>query len=215
MNAIALFDLDGTLIDSAPDINAAANAMLQDVLLSPLSLADTRQFVGDGMERFIKRALTRQWWGEPEPSLLSRALSSMQFHYARECTAGRRVYEGVKETLTTLRARGVKMGCVTNKPRQFTRPVLDACLLSPFFGAVISGDTLSVKKPDPAPLREACRQLGGGANAWMIGDSQADAGAAMAGGYHFAVVAYGYHRNGHLPTANKIVYNFKEILEFI
>lgn len=215
MNA-ALFDLDGTLIDSAPDIHAAACAMLRDLSLPELPFEEAREYVGDGMPRFVKRALTRQWWGEPDDELLQTAIARMQFHYARECTARRRVYAGVAETLAALQDRGVQMACVTNKPARFTGPVLSACGLDKFFGAVVSGDSLPSKKPDPAPLQEACRLLQVECeSAWMVGDSEADAKAAAAAGCRFAVVSYGYHRRGGLPLAEKIIYNFGEVLQTI
>ena len=208
----ALFDLDGTLVDSAPDIHAAACAMLDDLRLPSLPFAEARQYIGDGMARFVKRTLTRQWWGEPDAGLLAKATARMRFHYEKACESSG-VYEGVADTLAALKKRGWRLGCVTNKPGQFTRKVLAACKLSPFFGAVISGDSLPRKKPDPAPLLEACRQLeAGAADTWMVGDSIADARAAEAAGCRFAVVSYGYHRAGILPAAERVIDRFEEVL---
>lgn len=216
MSTAALFDLDGTLVDSAPDIHAAAEAMLKDLSLPVLSLGEARQYIGDGLGRFVKRTLTRQWWGEPESGLLAQAVARMQFHYARECVVGSRVYDGVVETLTALKKRGLRLGCVTNKPARFTRPVLDACQLADFFDEVISGDSLPHKKPDPLPLREACRRLQCECAAtWMVGDSLADAAAAAAAGCRFAVVKYGYHRNGSMPSAERVLHHFSEVLQTV
>ncbi|MGI9306703.1 MAG: phosphoglycolate phosphatase [Gammaproteobacteria bacterium] len=213
MNA-ALFDLDGTLVDSAPDIAAAANAMLHDLALPPLSAEDARQYIGDGLRRFVKRALTRRWRAEPAEELFQRALSRMEIHYRRECTARRRVYPGVRGVLAALKKCGMRLGCVTNKPAQFTPLVLKACRLDMFFEAVISGDSLPAKKPDPLPLREACRILQTPcADAWMVGDSPADAKAANAAGCRFIAASYGYHRD--LPFAAHVVYNFREILPLL
>ncbi|MGU9951970.1 MAG: phosphoglycolate phosphatase [Gammaproteobacteria bacterium WSBS_2016_MAG_OTU1] len=212
----ALFDLDGTLVDSAPDIHAAACAMLGDLSLPILPLADARQYIGDGMVRFVKRVLTRQWWGEPDSGLLTRAVARMQFHYERECTVRRRVYDGVSDTLATLKQRGLRLGCVTNKPERFTRPVLEACKLDGFFETVIAGDSLPSKKPDPAPLQEACNRLQTPcADTWMIGDSIADAKAASAAGCRFAVVSYGYHRQGQLPAAEQVIHQFSDLLDTV
>ena len=181
----ALFDLDGTLVDSAPDIHAAACAMLADLRLPSLPFAEARQYIGDGMARFVKRTLTRQWWGEPDAGLLAKATARMRFHYEKACESSG-VYEGVADTLAALKKRGWRLGCVTNKPGQFTRKVLAACKLSPFFGAVISGDSLPRKKPDPAPLLEACRQLeAGAADTWMVGDSIARRPGGGGGGMPF------------------------------
>ncbi|MBE8158500.1 MAG: phosphoglycolate phosphatase [Betaproteobacteria bacterium] len=212
----ALFDLDGTLADTAPDTNAAANAMLRDLALPELPPAEAKKYIGDGMNRFVKRALTRQRRGEPPPELLARALARMEFHYRRECEVNRGgAYEGVCETLAALKKLGVRLGCVTNKPKQFTPRVLKACGLDSFFGAVVSGDSLPQKKPDPAPLREACRQLDAAcAETWMVGDSPADAKAAAAAGCFFAAAAYGYHGENLHPAA-RVVYNFAEVLSAI
>lgn len=215
MNA-ALFDLDGTLVDSASDIAAAANAMLQDFSLPALSPAEAKSYIGDGMNRFVKRALTRRRRAEPETNLFKQALARMEIHYRRECTVNRGgVYSGVLETLAALKERGVRLGCVTNKPAQFTPAVLKVCGLDSFFGAVVSGDSLPAKKPDPAPLLEACRLLDApAAQTWMVGDSPADAKAAAAAGCRFAAAIYGYH-GANLTPAAKIIYNFREVLPAI
>ena len=212
----ALFDLDGTLADTAPDITAAANAMLRDLALPELSPAEAKEYIGDGMNRFVKRALTRRRRGEPDEKLLKQALAKMEIHYRRECEVNRGgVYSGVRDTLAALQKCGVRLGCVTNKPAQFTPTVLKACGLDSFFGAVVSGDSLPVKKPDPAPLREACRRLQAScAGAWMVGDSPADAKAAAAAGCHFAAAAYGYHGENLTPAA-RIIYNFRDVFPAI
>lgn len=212
MTSAVLLDLDGTLVDSAPDIHAAASAMLRDLSLPEPPFDETRKYIGDGMPRFIKRMLTRQRWGEPDPALLAKAQAGMRAHYARECTVRRRVYEGVRGTLAALRRSGRLLGCVTNKPEQFTAPVLKACELDGFFGAVVSGDSLPAKKPDPAPLLEACRLLGAQPQkTWMVGDSDADAGAAAAAGCRFAAVAYGYHPDGCPPGADGVLRRFSDL----
>ena len=209
----ALFDLDGTLVDTAPDIHAAASAMLAELNQPPLPIEEARTYIGDGVGRFVKRALTRQWWGEPPEQLQSRALELMYQHYAQECTSRLLCYEGVRETLRALADDGVMMACVTNKPRRFTKPLLSACKLDKFFKATISGDTLPVKKPDPAPIINACEIMGANVkDAWMVGDSLADSKAAAAAGCKFAVVAYGYHRAGMLPPADAVLQNFADVL---
>ncbi len=215
-NPAALFDLDGTLVNTAPDIHAAASAMLKELSLPSLPFAEARQFIGDGITRFVKRALTRQWWGEPTPELLSRAEESMRRHYARECVARLLCYDGVPETLRALKESGLPMACVTNKPARFSQPLLAACGLNEYFAAVVSGDTLPVKKPNPEPLLAAITTLGADpGQTWMIGDSAADAKAASAAGCRFAVVAYGYHRAGQLPPADAVLQTFPETLPLL
>lgn len=215
MNA-ALFDLDGTLADTAPDIRAAANAALRDLNLPEIPPHKAKEYIGDGMQRFVKRALTQQHRGEPKPELLKLALEKMEFHYDKECEAMRGgVYDGVRDTLAELKKRGWLLGCVTNKPKKFTPKVLKACGLDSFFGAVVSGDSLPVKKPSPEPLQEACRQLQTRPkNAWMTGDSPADAAAALAAGCRFIAAAYGYHGDN-LTPAHRTAYNFGDVFAAI
>ncbi len=212
----ALFDLDGTLIDTAPDIHAAASAMLKDLHMPPLAFDAARGYIGDGVVRFVKRALTRQWWGEPRGDVLRRAETLMYEHYARECTARLLCYDGVRDALRVLQNKGVAMACVTNKPAVFSAPLLRESGLSPFFAAVVSGDTLPVKKPNAAPLLAAVKTLGADVHhTWMIGDSAADAKAAKAAGCKFAVVRYGYHRNGDLPNAACVLDKFADVVPLL
>lgn len=212
----ALFDLDGTLMDTAPDIHAAAAAMLHDLHLPPLPFDEARSYIGDGVSRFVKRALTRQWWGEPKAELLRQAETLMRKHYAKECTARLLCYDGVKETLQLLHNKKIPMACVTNKPAIFSAPLLRACGLSRFFAVIVSGDTLQVKKPHAAPLLAAAKTLGAAIeDAWMIGDSPADGKAAAAAGCRFAVVRYGYHRSGELPPADEVLAKFADVVPLL
>ena len=212
--AAVLFDLDGTLVDTATDFHAAASTTLADLKLPPVSLAETRSYVGDGMPRFIKRLLTRQWWGEPDEALFERANERMLENYENENTARLQVYEGVADTLRALRQKAVKMACVTNKSTRFTLPLLDACGLDVYFDDTICGDTLEVKKPHPAPLLHACDSLGAAAaDTVMVGDSITDQKAAVAAGCRFIVVSYGYHGEGPLPAADAVVDRFSDLQE--
>ena len=216
MTAAALFDLDGTLIDTAPDIHAAAAAMLEQLHLPPLPFSDAREYIGDGVVRFVKRTLTRQWWGEPQSALLQQAEKLMYKYYAKECTARLLCYDGVAETLRDLQKAGLPMACVTNKPAIFTKPLLDKSGLAKFFATTICGDTLPVKKPHPQPLFAACEFLNADINnVWMVGDSAADSKAATAAGCKFAVVAYGYHRASTLPPADRVLHKFADTLPLL
>lgn len=212
----ALFDLDGTLIDTAPDIHAAASAMLKELGLPPVEFVVARGYIGDGINRFVKRTLTRQWWGEPEDALLQKAEALMREHYKKECTARLLCYDGVMDTLRVLQNNNVAMACVTNKPAAFSEPLLCASGLRSFFATVISGDTLTVKKPNPEPLLAAVKTINADIRqTWMVGDSAADAKAARAAGCRFAVVRYGYHRSGELPPADKVLEKFADVAPLI
>ena len=207
-----LIDLDGTLVDTAPDITAAACAALADINLPLPDLAEVRQYVGDGMPRFIKRLLTKQWWGEPDAELFRRASERMNIHYANYCVAGRRVYDGVVETLSELRSRKKCLACVTNKPKRFTMPLLEVCGLSAFFTHCVCGDTLPHKKPHPAPLLDACHAYDiSTVNAVMVGDSLPDAKAAKAAGCRFVAAAYGYHWEDISAFADATIAGFADL----
>ncbi|MGE3772334.1 MAG: phosphoglycolate phosphatase [Gammaproteobacteria bacterium] len=192
-----LFDLDGTLVDSAPDIAAAADRALAECGVPGRGLERIRAYIGGGAERLIHRCLTDRLDGVAERPLFEAALAAFFRHYAAGLTVSTRPYPGVLETLDALRGRGYLLGCVTNKPGRFTTPLLAALSLAPYFAIVVAGDTLAVKKPDPAPLLYAADGLGADvATATMVGDSMADLNAARAAGMRVLCVSYGYS-----PTA--------------
>jgi len=192
-----LFDLDGTLVDSAPDIAAAADRVLVDCGLPARGVERIRSYIGGGADRLIHRCLTDRLDGVADGALFDTALAAFFRHYAAGLTVSTLPYPGVIDTLAALRARGYALGCVTNKPGRFTAPLLAALALAPYFEVVVAGDTLAVKKPDPAPLLHAAALLGAdAATTTMVGDSMADLKAARAAGMRVLCVSYGYS-----PTA--------------
>lgn len=186
----ALVDLDGTLLDTAPDLAAAANAMLAELGLGALDEARVRDFVGRGIGVLAERCL------EAVGAAAARhaeALASLGAHYERLNGAAARAYPGVAEGLAALRAGGVALACVTNKPERYTRPLLERAGLAGRFDAVITADRVGQRKPHPEPFLAACRALGvSAAEAVAIGDSANDALAARAAGCRFLLVPYGY-----------------------
>lgn len=194
-----LFDLDGTLVDSAPDIAAAADRALVDCGVEARGVERIRGYIGGGAEKLIHRCLTERMEGRAEPALFEAAYDAFFRHYAAELTTRTRPYPGVVDTLEALRARGYALGCVTNKPGRFTGPLLEALALAPYFEVTVAGDTLAVKKPDPAPLLHALSALGVATpHATMVGDSLADLNAARAAGMRVLCVSYGYSPNARL-----------------
>lgn len=194
-----LFDLDGTLVDSAPDIAAAADRALVDCGVEARGVERIRGYIGGGAEKLIHRCLTERMDGRAEPALFEAAYDAFFRHYAAELTTHTRPYPGVVDTLEALRARGYALGCVTNKPGRFTGPLLEALALAPYFEVTVAGDTLAVKKPDPAPLLHALSALGVATpHATMVGDSLADLNAARAAGMRVLCVSYGYSPNARL-----------------
>lgn len=190
---LVLFDLDGTLVDSAPDIAHAANQALADVGHTPRPLADIRAFIGNGAERLIHRCLTGARDTDADPTLQNTVYLGFQTHYAACLLERTRPYPGVEETLATLAARDVLLGCVTNKPERFTKPLLQGLGLARYFSVTLAGDSLAQKKPDPAPLQRAAQDCAVPvADTVMVGDSLIDLAAARAAHMRIFCVGYGY-----------------------
>lgn len=188
----ALLDLDGTLLDTLPDLAAAANAMLAEQGLAPLPAAQVRDFVGRGIPHLVERCL--QAAGLPLAcGRLEGALRSFGVHYTRLNGRASRPFPGVVEALERMRAAGLRLACVTNKAAAYTTPLLQLAGIAPHFEATVTADQVGARKPDPAPFLFACRALGvTPGEAVVIGDSANDALAARAAGCPVLLVSYGY-----------------------
>lgn len=213
-----IFDLDGTLVDSAPDIAFAANCALADLGLAPREAEEVRGFIGNGAEKLIHRCLTGVLDGVAEAARFEEAYRAFQSHYQANLSVRTVIYPGVVETLSALRDDGYALACVTNKPARFTEPLLAALELAPFFSVTLSGDSLPVKKPDPAPLLHTLERLCvPPANGAMVGDSMADLRAGRAAGTAVFCVSYGYSPHvdlrEHGPDA--LVDHFGELLALL
>lgn len=216
--AAVAFDLDGTLVDTLPDLHESANRMLAGLGRGPAVEAVVRSYVGDGVDRLVKRLLTGDPDGEPEPALFESSAAAFRAHYAELLTHASRPFPGVIEALHALRALGLKLACVTNKPERFTLPLLAGVGLAPYLDLTVSGDTLARKKPDPLPLAHCAQVFAVPASRLlMVGDSPADTGAARAAGCPVFCVPYGY-RGGlgvHELDCDAIVPSLKDCLELI
>lgn len=195
--AALLFDLDGTLLDSAPDLAAATDRMLLDLGYAAAGEARVRQWVGNGSRRLVQRALAFAL-GRGEEAVDAAAIDEAQALFMRRygacCTERSVLYAGVYDALLHWAGRGVAMACVTNKPARFTEALLTHFGLSAFMPVAVSGDTLAVRKPDPAPLLWACEQLRvAPQRTVMIGDSRNDVQAARNAGMAVICVSYGYN----------------------
>lgn len=187
-------DLDGTLLDTAPDLHAAANATLAELGLPLCSEADIRRYVGRGIAHLVFRFTATDSRTEADTALAESALPIFRRHYAALNGRAAAPYPGVIEGLDKLRARGIKMAVITNKAAAFTDPLLVSSGLAPYLEFAISGDTLAEKKPHPLPLLHACEKLGSTpATNLHIGDSRHDAAAARAAGCPVFIVPYGYN----------------------
>ena len=188
-----LFDLDGTLVDSAPDLTLAANKTLSALGYPQVSCSQVKGWVGDGVGSLVTRVLTTILGAVPAESLIEQSYVLFQRYYAESVYQDSTLYPGVHETLQTLKSSGLALACVTNKPSRFTKLLLEKSGLTGFFGAVVSGDDLSLKKPDPAPLEFAAEQLGVPLTACvLVGDSTNDIRAAGAAGIPVLWATYGY-----------------------
>lgn len=189
-----LIDLDGTLVDSVPDLTYCVDAMMARLGRPAPGEAAVRQWVGNGVERLVCRALTGTLDGEPDADDYARALPIFLDLYAENTAARSVLYPGVAEGLELLRARGYRLGCVTNKAARFTEPLLQAVGIRAAFELVISGDSLAEKKPSPVPLLHAAEHFAVAPSAaLMLGDSVSDVKAARAAGFSVICVSYGYN----------------------
>jgi phosphoglycolate phosphatase len=204
-----LLDLDGTLLDTAPDLLEAANGMLRELGRPEVSITDVRAYVGRGIPNLVKRLLAGRLDAADDPTPPPpEALASFRRHYAD--SNGRRAapYPGVREGLDALAAMGLPLACITNKAEAFTAPLLERTGLQRYFKVVVSGDTLPRAKPDPMPIIWVCGHFDlKPKDMLMIGDSVNDATAARAAGCPVFIVPYGYNegRDVHKLDCDAIV----------
>jgi phosphoglycolate phosphatase len=209
-----MVDLDGTLIHTAPEIAAAANLMLADLNLPVLPYSQVESYIGEGAIVLIKRCLTGQLNGEPDGELFEKAEALFFKHYAKNA-AQSQPYDGVIDGLQALWNKGYRLACVTNKPEEFTLPLLKASGLADFFELVVSGDTLHKKKPDPIQLHHICAKFDVPEfEAMLVGDSATDIAAAQAAGCFIVTVPYGYNQGRPLDIS-KVDATIKDLTELV
>lgn len=186
-----LIDLDGTLLDTAPDLADAANAMLAELDRPRLPADAIRDYIGKGIANLVGRCLG--YPGESDAPDARAALTAFKRHYAAVNGRHTYIYPGVVEGLRAMRAGGFKLACVTNKAAAFTEPLLEIMGLAQYFDMSVSGDTLPEKKPHPLPFLHICSGFGiEPQQALVIGDSRNDVAGARAAGCPVFCVSYGY-----------------------
>lgn len=190
-----LLDLDGTLLDSIPDLAHAANAMRIELGMHALHTDVVATFVGKGVDNLIRRALAGSLQApDPEPAAFEQARESFFRHYHLVNGDNATLFDGVIDGLKAMREQGLKLAIVTNKPTEFTLPLLQRTGLAGFFQEVVCGDTCERRKPDPDQMFHACERLGVAPDhAIAIGDSINDAQAGRAAGIQVLAVPYGYN----------------------
>jgi phosphoglycolate phosphatase len=192
---MVMIDLDGTLINSAPDLAASANRMLEALAMPTYETEQVARWIGNGVSRLVKRALTGEMDADPDPELYDRGYKVFLEAYAELVSDQSRPYPGVVEGLDKLQAAGFQLACITNKAEAFTLPLLKDLDLYKYFELVLSGDSLPKKKPDPLPLLHACKHFGiTPDHGVLIGDSINDTQAARNAGMPVLLVPYGYNR---------------------
>jgi phosphoglycolate phosphatase len=191
---LVLIDLDGTLVDSLPDIAFCVDRMLTELALPTVGAERVGQWIGNGTDILVRRALAGNLHGEVDEERYARALPLFRALYGAHTSERSRVYDGVAAGLDYLHATGAALACVTNKPSAFSHKLLADMELDKHFSLVISGDTLARKKPDPLPLLHAARHFAvPPEQALLIGDSANDVKAARAAGFRIVCVSYGYN----------------------
>ena len=194
--ALVLFDLDGTLVDTAPDIADAVNRVLELRKLPALPEAWVRSRIGHGSRQLLAQSWAeamRLVGGDDAPAPLAGLVEEFGRHFADGCGRRGRVFPGARTALGQLRRAAVKLALLTNKERRFAQLVLDAHGLAGEFDLEICGDTLAAKKPDPLPVRHALRHFGvPAARALLVGDSDIDVRTGHAAGIAVWGVSYGY-----------------------
>lgn len=209
-----IFDLDGTLVDSARDLQDATNALLAEEGLRPISLDEAKSMIGDGAAKLVERAVAATGGDLARlPEFVARFLTIYQANASRHTQA----YPGVADTLAGLRRLGLPLAVVTNKPYAATIDILEALGLRGYFDAVIGGDTLPERKPHPAPILMALDRLGTAPEAaLMVGDNYHDVQAARAAGVRAFAVTYGYSHKPHAELgAERLLATMTELLPVV
>ncbi len=191
------FDLDGTLVESAPDLADAVDETLRWLGRPEAGETAVRQWIGNGVGMLVKRALTGQMWPDEEPVGFNDALEVFSRHYEKNVCRRSTLYPGVRDGLLALRAEDYHLVCITNKHSRFTHPLLEQLGIHPLFDWVGCGDQFTRHKPDPESLLYATDRFGlTPAECWMVGDSRNDVLAARAAGFGVLCVPYGYPGEG-------------------
>jgi phosphoglycolate phosphatase len=190
--ALIVFDLDGTLIDSAPDLAAAINALLADLGREPLSVPEVRRMIGDGVAMLVARALAARQCGQVDPTEASRVFMR---HYEADATSRTICFPGAADALRVLQAGGLPLAVCTNKPARITATILARLGIAHYFARVIGGDSLPFRKPDPRVLLALAEGFAVRPDATLlVGDSEVDAATARAAGVPFVLMKHGYRR---------------------
>ena len=200
---LVMIDVDGTLVDSVPDLAYCVDQMMLSLDMPVRGEETVRHWVGNGVPRLVERALTGELDGSTSQEAFDKAYPIFLDLYAQNSSVRSTLYEGVMEGLDYLKSKDYLLGCVTNKAEQFTLPLLQSLGIIDYFGIVISGDTLEKKKPDPLPLFHGASFFNIKPNeCLMLGDSVSDVKAARAASFQIICMSYGYNHGNNIADEN-------------
>lgn len=200
---LIMIDVDGTLVDSVPDLAYCVDELMVAMGREKWGEAKVRHWVGNGVPKLVERSLTGELEGAVNKADFDKAYPIFLELYAQNTSGRSCLYDGVKKGLDYLKSQGYTLGCVTNKAEQFTHPLLKDLGIFDEFEIVISGDTLAKKKPDPLPLLHAAKHFGvEPQESMMLGDSISDVKASRAAGFEIICMSYGYNHGDDIRDAN-------------
>lgn len=212
------FDLDGTLVNSVPDLTLALNAMLDEFNLAACTDNDVRNWVGNGIPKMVERALNHAGKHDVEKNYFEQAVSCFEKHYEHYLNTASGLYPQVAETLKQLHSKGYKTALVTNKAEQFLPDLLRFFDIVEYFDLLLGGDTLAKNKPDPMQVNFACEHFSvTKAETIMIGDSRNDILAGQNANIKTIALTYGYNYGEPVSLLNPdyIINEFNELLDLL
>ncbi len=215
---LIMIDVDGTLVDSVPDLAYCVDETMKAIGKKPWGEAQVRHWVGNGVPKLVERSLTGELEGTPDQVEYDQAYPIFLELYSHNTSVRSCLYDGVKEGLDYMKAQGYTLGCVTNKAEQFTLPILKDLGIFDYFGIVVSGDTLSKKKPDPLPLLHSAEFFGiEPQHSLMLGDSVSDVKASRAAGFEIICMSYGYNHGNDIRDTNPdlVIDSMAELKEYL
>jgi len=215
---LIMIDVDGTLVDSVPDLAYCVDETMKAIGKKPWSEAQVRHWVGNGVPKLVERSLTGELEGTLDQVEYDQAYPIFLELYSHNTSVRSCLYDGVKEGLDYMKAQGYTLGCVTNKAEQFTLPILKDLGIFDYFGIVVSGDTLSKKKPDPLPLLHSAEFFGiDPQHSLMLGDSVSDVKASRAAGFEIICMSYGYNHGNDIRDNNPdlVIDSMAELKEYL
>ena len=215
---LIMIDVDGTLVDSVPDLAYCVDETMKAIGKKPWGEAQVRHWVGNGVPKLVERSLTGELEGTLDQVEYDQAYPIFLELYSHNTSVRSCLYDGVKEGLDYMKAQGYTLGCVTNKDEQFTLPILKDLGIFDYFGIVVSGDTLSKKKPDPLPLLHSAEFFGiDPQHSLMLGDSVSDVKASRAAGFEIICMSYGYNHGNDIRDTNPdlVIDSMAELKEYL